>query len=263
MNNKAFNNWNTLRKNIDIVKACAYTQKREEKLEEENKKKIILSNSEVIPIEIECDIIKKDLVDIATLYTPQSLLLLTKIFRIMDRYDFRNTSSGPKQKWKSFINVSKNKNNFELLQNISLYDHSLRVMIFALKLAEEYKLSTREKDFAMLIALLHDFGKSLEITNYIGNPSELQHDVRSASFFKQFILSNKDIQIFSEDEVAMIHDTLASQHIDYSDSKRLEENKKYKPYKKLLKLVKKADYNARISEISHFREKEEKASNDS
>lgn len=130
--------------------------------------------------------------------------LYLKIFEDMSKFDFLNTSS-----------VTDNQNNLAQYGNIKLYDHTLNTFKQMVSITNESNNHDiqMQKDIFLIIALLHDSGKSHKLCAFYDIPLDEGHHIRSAYYFKK-IVSMDDVDLFEIDEVAfdIIYNTLYLHH---------------------------------------------------
>ena len=160
------------------------------------------------------------------------------IFSIMDEYKFEKSKSVAKQ---YDVHLKNNFTNYDLLEKIDLYTHTLNVCYEA---AIDDK-PNNIKSINILLALLHDFGKNSKIKNvYNSSNKTLSHEKISAMFVKEFFTD----QIFqgngeiTKDLIKTISQTIKVQHSSY-----VAANNSY------LYNLRKYDKNAREKEIEMLR----------
>jgi hypothetical protein len=128
--------------------------------------------------------------------------------------------------------------------DVKLYEHTLGTfdqMVAIVNSSNDYKI---QKDLYLLIALLHDFGKSHKLCEHykivIG---EDNHCIRSAKYFKKITNESEELEM---DHVSfkIIYDTLFTHHKEWGIDD-LKQNNKF------LVALKQADGNARATEITN------------
>jgi len=165
--------------------------------------------------------------------------LYIKLFEDMSSFDFIDTDSVTDAHGEQ---VSKYK-------KIRLYDHTLNTFYKMVEILHNDKNLIIQKDIFLLIALLHDFGKSHKLCENYEIDLENAHHVRSANYFNEIVLNS--IDNYGLDQVAFktIYGTLNEHHEIISS--RTEETI-------YMKLLKEADGMARKTEEALLKELEEK-----
>lgn len=164
--------------------------------------------------------------------------LFTQIFIEMNRCKFKKTSSVSKEYDKHLFERN---NRYKMLSDINLYSHTMNVIVEMIKITQNIPQET--KNIAILLALLHDFGKN----KYIATEYQLEiknkekHHLISANYAK-FIMqderqSYKSKNEITDDLIKLVYEVLRSHH-----EKMVEPNIFYK-------LLIKADFNARDIEL--------------
>lgn len=159
--------------------------------------------------------------------------LYIKLFEDMDRFNFAETSSVPDAEYFDLIASD--------FKHINLLKHTIGVfdrMSAILESAHSLKISDKA-DVLLVIALLHDFGKSEVLCKSYDIGLRDKHWIRSAKYFLQ-IVKTEDIEI---DEVTKntIFETLRLHHSPIL-SQQQQENL-------FLQLLKQADSEARYKEL--------------
>ncbi len=130
------------------------------------------------------------------------------LFEIIKKYDFIKTSSVNK---KYDIYLKNNFTNYDILENIDLLTHTLNV-------AYEASVDDKPKNIKsvnILLALLHDFGKNINIIkNYNKTNKLLSHEKISSIFAEEFFTDqifdgNKEI---NSNLVKTLVETIKVQH---------------------------------------------------
>jgi hypothetical protein len=155
-----------------------------------------------------------------------------KLFEDMSEFNFMNCSSV----------TDGYDNSTATHKEVMLYAHTLSTfdqMVMIVNASNEHKI---QKDLYLLIALLHDFGKSHELCkSYKIVIGEDNHCVRSAKYFEKIINKNKELEI---DHISfkIIYDALFTHHKEWGIDDLGQNNK-------FLVALKQADGNARAAEI--------------
>lgn len=98
-----------------------------------------------------------------------------------ERFDFKFTSSvGKKIEWYAVIE----ENGYDILRDVNLYDHTIRVARNAL---EDKNTEENQRGLVGLFALLHDAGKSEELCRYFGIAYGMGHEKAGAEFIEIFL----------------------------------------------------------------------------
>lgn len=164
--------------------------------------------------------------------------LFKELFIDMDKYEFRNTESVSQEFDTHLLEYN---NRYKLLTSIDLYSHTINVIVETIKLAG---LPQETKNIAVLISLLHDFGKSKELqTTYQFEKIESsKHHYVSANYAKQKLqnerFSHKSKNEITKELIELVEKTLRSHH------------EKTKEPNLFLDLLVKADFNARENELN-------------
>ena len=158
---------------------------------------------------------------------------IKNIFEFFRQYDFKNISSINK----NYDAHLKNRfNSFTILENISLYEHSLNTSLEVIKLTKNRPNSF--KSIALLLALLHDVGKHPEIEKKYRKNTQETHDKISANFAKYFLIEQVGFEKnLTFETIETIYNTLRVHH------EQTEQESAF------LQVLKKADFNARDKEI--------------
>jgi len=125
-----------------------------------------------------------------------------KIFEDMSEFNFIDTSS-----------VTDNGDDLpSIYGSIFLYEHTMN----SFKCMFEYLQQEQriQIDLYLLIALLHDFGKSHSLCEHYGIKLSDSHCIRSAKYFKIIIENNNDDSSFEIDETSfnIIYKTIYNHH---------------------------------------------------
>ena len=129
--------------------------------------------------------------------------LYIKLFEDMSEFNFIKTSS-----------VTDGNDNLKSdFGEVKLYNHTLnsfKQMVLLINDNHDYQI---QKDLYLLIALLHDFGKSHELCEYYKINLNDKHHIRSAIYFKKIIENNEE-DYFGIDEASfkIILNTLHTHH---------------------------------------------------
>ena len=182
-----------------------------------------------IKVDIKNDAIFKELGRVLA-QTDGYVEIYMHLFHDMDQFDFFETSSVPDAK------------DFELIasdyEHIKLFDHTMNVFNETVSLLKADFKKNSQKDIYLLIALLHDFGKSNKLCEYYEVESRHNHWTRSAHYFKKIL----EIKKFDIDKTAanIILETLLSHHSILNEQKQDD---------LFIKSLKKADSAARFNEL--------------
>lgn len=163
--------------------------------------------------------------------------LFRELFIDMDKFKFRKTESVSQTYDTHLLNYN---NRFKLLTSVDLYSHSMNVIVETIKL----NLPQETKNIAVLLSLLHDFGKNEELKaayQYEKKENE-KHHLISANYAK-YKLQNERFSYRSSDEInneliSLVEQTLRNHHEPKKESTLF------------LDLLKKADMNARENEFN-------------
>lgn len=128
--------------------------------------------------------------------------LYLKIFSDFSEFNFVDCSS-----------VTDNYGSKSIYGDIKLYDHLIRTYNKMLDILRINKALDVQQDVFLLIALLHDIGKSHELCkHYLINTDE-RHDIRSAYYFKSIIENDVDNDYkIDESTYRIIYNTLIMHH---------------------------------------------------
>jgi len=184
--------------------------------------------------------------------------LFKKIFIDMDNCQFKKTPSVNSSYDKELI---AHNSRYELLKEVNLYNHTINVVIETIKLTNELPQNVR--DIAIILALLHDFGKNDKIikTYNLGDDGRKHHHRISAYYAKHTMqdamIGSHSTNIITDELVEMIYKVLRMHH-DSDKEKNL-----------FLDLLIKADMNAREIELKgillrkHIKTEHKERDNDS
>lgn len=123
--------------------------------------------------------------------------LFIKLFEDMDKFNFSEASS-----------VTTNDVLLSDYGEIKLYRHTINTFREMLKIVN----SEMDKEILLLIALLHDFGKSSELCSHYKITKEDRHWVRSAHYFTNIIESDQNNYELDESAIKIIANTLSIHH---------------------------------------------------
>ncbi|MFA6195381.1 MAG: hypothetical protein WC656_01900 [Sulfurimonas sp.] len=137
--------------------------------------------------------------------------LYIKLFEDMARFNFRTCAS-----------VTDNSHYLPSeYGHITLYQHTINTfdqMILIVKTHQDYQI---QKDLYLLIALLHDFGKSHELCEHYKIELEKGHWIRSAAYFKKIVNDELDEHLnIDAASFNIIYDTLFSHHSQTKDEQK-------------------------------------------
>lgn len=126
--------------------------------------------------------------------------ILIKIFEDMDKFNFDKASS--------VTNGDALFAEYDFSE-IKLYDHTLNVFTEILKIANK---EAQGREVLILLALLHDFGKSNELCTHYGITKEERHWMRSSHYFDAIIRQDKDSFDLDETAIKIIRYVLSIHH---------------------------------------------------
>lgn len=122
--------------------------------------------------------------------------ILGKIYDLYEKFNFRQVSSvGEKIRWYA---KSDHERIYDLLREVNLYDHCVRVAQNAL-LDEE--IAAEQRKMVALFGLLHDIGKSKELCAHYGVDAD-RHELAGAELIEALLSETayeKAGELFSED----------------------------------------------------------------
>ncbi len=142
--------------------------------------------------------------------------LFAKLFEEMERFNFKESAS---------VTDSKFENKKAQFENIKLYEHTINTFNSMLKILGGTETSQQylNKDIFLIIALLHDFGKSHALCEaYDIDITEHDHWVRSADYFIKLINEDDDLYLLEETTIKIIHKTLFLHHTNISKEKKTD-----------------------------------------
>lgn len=170
--------------------------------------------------------------------------LYIKLFEDMSLCDFINTASV----------TDKHGENSSKYIKIKLYDHTLNTFYKMVEILKSKENLTIQKDIFLLIALLHDFGKSHKLCEKYNINLENGHHIRSSQYFNNIILNSIDNYGLDKVTFKIIYETLYAHHeiIPASSSETI-----------FMKLLKEADGMARKTEEEILIKLEEEKKNKS
>lgn len=179
--------------------------------------------------------VKKDIEHFILTHT--SLPIITQmILEDMNLYQFQNYSSVNKiydQHLKAYTS-------YELLSQVTLLDHTYHVAVEAIELTKSYPQTFRS--IVILLALLHDFGKCIQIEKEYQRDENEPHHFISANYAKEklqkYIFTNKEI---NGELIVTLFENLRNHHSTVAA----------KP-NSFLDFLRKADYKAREKEIAYI-----------
>jgi CRISPR-associated endonuclease Cas3-HD len=167
---------------------------------------------------------------------------LTYIFNDLKEAKFENDSS---VNFKYDAHIKQHYTNYDLLSSVDLLTHTINVVNEAINLT--FNVPSGIKNIVLLLALVHDFGKSSYIQNMIGEPSDTKHEVVSAKYIQLILTKNIEQDNISLDHISSIYKILSNHHSHLS-----------RVNNQITELFYKADHNARKNELK-FIKKEQKA----
>ena len=170
--------------------------------------------------------------------------LYIKLFEDMSLYDFLHTPS---------VTDNHGENGLKYKQ-VKLYDHTLNTFYKMVEILKSKESLTIQKDIFLLIALLHDFGKSHQLCEKYNIDLENGHHIRSSQYFNNIILNSIDNYGLDKVTFKIIYETLYAHHeiIPASSSETI-----------FMKLLKEADGMARKTEEEILIKLEEEKKNKS
>ncbi|MBW6487571.1 HD domain-containing protein [Sulfurimonas sp.] len=154
--------------------------------------------------------------------------ILIKIFEDMDKFEFDKASS--------VTNGDTLFAEYDFTE-IKLYEHTLNVFAEMLKIVDK---ETQGREVLILLALLHDFGKSNALCKHYKITKEEKHWIRSSQYFNTIIEEDRDFFDLDETAIQIIRYVLSIHH----DSLTTEADKQNRYRNELVK----ADRAARESE---------------
>jgi len=170
--------------------------------------------------------------------------LYIKLFEDMSLCDFINTASV----------IDNHGENTPKYKEIKLYDHTLNTFYKMVEILKPKENLIIQKDIFLLIALLHDFGKSHKLCEIYKINLENGHHIRSSQYFNQIITDSIDNYGLDKVTFKIIYETLYAHHeiIPASSTETI-----------FMKLLKEADGMARKTEEEILIKLEEKKKNKS
>lgn len=129
--------------------------------------------------------------------------LYIKLFEDMNNFDFINISS---------VVDELSNGQIPKFKEIKLYDHTLNTFFQMTKILKSKETLKVQKDIFLLIALLHDFGKSHKLCENYGIDLENEHHVRSAQYFNHLISNSTDNYGLDKVTFEIIYKTLNQHH---------------------------------------------------
>ncbi|AXH16423.1 hypothetical protein CP985_03495 [Malaciobacter mytili LMG 24559] len=137
--------------------------------------------------------------------------LFLKLLKMMDTLNFDKVES-IQPGFNSFGNESKR---YSILVDIDLKTHTLNVVLFTIDYLLQAEMAQDPFEIALLLSLLHDFGKSPIIANRFSEAIGEDHEKISAHFAKQFLSEymkkNKNPYV-TNDLTQLVYNTLYKNH---------------------------------------------------
>jgi len=164
---------------------------------------------------------------------------IKKIIGLMNEFNFKGTPSVDR----AYDIQHKNRtNNYDLLfHNMDLYAHTLHVAYEILQFSRKGNTG----GINILIALLHDFGKSHKVIEMYSDIASLSHEKISAKFAEDFLLDEmlQGDRELSAEVIEVIKNTIDVQHSEVKNKSLF------------LQDIISADSNARRNEITFIKKK--------
>lgn len=233
--------WQQLKGTIALHDAIFKTRKELKELQNPEKK---ISGADK---KMNTAIYSQGLIEVLTL-TKSFHKLFERFFIDMDRNDFIHTPSVIQAYDTHLINYN---NRYKLLSSIDLYNHTMNVVRATKKLSEEHNFPQQVNDIAILLAILHDFGKNQIIAKEFlfekSNEKEKRHHRISANYAKHTMFG-----VFLEDD----NDGVTKEFIDMVYSILRAHHEDEKNNNMFLEILINADQNAREKELFEILKKE-------
>ena len=181
----------------------------------------------------------------STSYYPE---LFAMILDDMETLGFAQTPSVRSQ---FDVHIKERYNKHEMLLKIDLFSHTMHVTKETFPLI--ISLTDKFRAIQLLMALMHDFGKSYEVITIVGAKNSSPHDMVSATYFEKIASDarhNHGCNITKETIDAIAH-LLRHHHQAHRMSDKGPYAPKVEPVKSVhLDILNKADFLARDYEIS-------------
>jgi hypothetical protein len=231
MNPKQF--WDQLQGTIAVYDAVA-SRKAEHNTKTKNQQKRIDITSKILDLEYQTGL------EIVMSSTNKYHNLFAQLFIDMSKAEFKKTESVSQ----SFdVHLLSYNNRYKLLTEIDLYSHTMNVVVETIKITKDIPQDT--KNIAILLALLHDFGKSKLISDEYRFEAKAKgkHHIISANYAKYTMQSEK-LSYLSKEEITnelieLVYEVLRNHHEENIVNKNI-----------FFKLLEKADANAREIELN-------------
>ena len=231
MNPKQF--WTQLKGTIAIYDAVASRKAEQNNTKTYQNKKIDIT-SKILDLEYQTGL------DIVISSTNKYHYLFAQLFIEMNRAEFKKTESVNKSYDTHLISYN---NRYKLLSQVDLYSHTMNVVVETIKITMDIPQDTR--NIAILLALLHDFGKSKLISDEFKfeNKNDAKHHVISANYAK-YIMQNEKLSYLSKEEITndlieLVNFILRNHHEEKIENKNI-----------FFKILEQADANAREIELN-------------
>jgi len=197
--------WQQLQGTIVLHDAIFATRK---KLIKKNKNSIKIENSDK---KMNTAIYSKGLTVVLEA-TKSFHILFERLFIDMDKNDFLHTAS-VSQAYDTHLFEYNNR--YKLLSSIDLYTHTMNVVNETIKLAEINKFPQQVVDIAIILAILHDFGKNQSIAKEFSFEKDIKHHKISANYakhimFEQYLKDEK--HGITKEFIEMIYSILRAHH---------------------------------------------------
>lgn len=138
------------------------------------------------------------------------------LYGFVDEFEFKKSPSVDSNFKKYFTDEQ---GDLDSLREINLEEHTINVVVELMKIIHARKLQNDDIILSIFLALLHDFGKSRKVKDFMGiKTSKKRHDVISSIF----ILHVADkLNGFSQSQLEFISSTLSKHHASRSPSDKI------------------------------------------
>ncbi|WP_181882630.1 HD domain-containing protein [Helicobacter sp. MIT 00-7814] len=137
--------------------------------------------------------------------------LIGYLLKDMERLNFEKTSSIP-QKFEP--QYTKYQSRYDKLKTINLLSHTVRVFLISLEINKN--VPDRFAEQVSLLALVHDFGKSQKVFDFVGESNNEKHNHTSAKYLNAVMDSMNE---YSNDFIASMCDAIYFHHSANADMK--------------------------------------------
>lgn len=174
-------------------------------------------------------------------------LIVINLFKEMEKYKFDIDSSVQTNRTSK---LKENPSRYDILNKTMLYEHTINCVICTFDVCKKQKVPQAITDIIVILALLHDSGKSNKIVSQFTTDKNIatKHNFLSASYAKKYLKKYINIAI-SEETYNAISYVLIHHHRDNKITKEEAEELQYKGW---IDLLCEADALAREKEMAFY-----------